>query len=51
MNYRTAYNRLKKSEDLFEIYENMIGDWVLDKEEFFNQHDALNSQKDGDMWR
>lgn len=48
--HKTAYNRLKKSEDLFEIYENMTGDWVLDREEFINQHNALNSQNNEDIW-
>ena len=28
MSYKDVYERLKKSEDLFEIYENMTGDWV-----------------------
>ncbi|WP_396180286.1 hypothetical protein [Flavobacterium sp.] len=50
MSYKEVYERLKKSEDLFEIYEGMTGDWILDKIEFINQHKALNSQQDGYIW-
>ena len=50
MSYKEVYERLKKSEDLFEIYEGMTGDWVSDKIEFINQHKALNSQGNEHIW-
>ena len=43
MTYKEVYERLKESEDLFEIYDGMTGNWSLDKQEFINQHKGLNS--------
>lgn len=43
MKFREMYNRLKESGDLYEVFEDMTGDWKEDKLSFIQQQEALES--------
>ena len=43
MSRKKLYNELLKTGDLFEMYENMTGDYELDRTSFKEQQDALET--------
>lgn len=43
MNLRKLYDELLSTEDLFEMYDGMSGDFEIDKKNFKKQQDALES--------
>lgn len=43
MNLKTLYEDLLKTGDLYDMYENMSGDFEQDKNKFKSQQEALES--------
>tara|TARA_R110000782_G_scaffold201763_1_gene290384 strand:+ start:814 stop:981 length:168 start_codon:yes stop_codon:yes gene_type:complete len=45
--YKHLYEEMNKSGELFEVFEDMVGNWKEDKIEFIKQQIALESLADG----
>lgn len=41
--YKHIYLEMKKTGELFEVFDNMVGNWSEDKNNFISQQNALES--------
>lgn len=41
--YREIYMQMEKSGELYEVFSDMVGNWKVDKKNFIEQQQALES--------
>lgn len=43
MDYKKLYDTLLENKDLFEVFEDATGEWLIDKKEFIKQQKEIES--------